>query len=409
MTYDGTGAAVLTIVAVGTGDAASTQTAYDGAGRVQAVKDPLGTITRTLYDPAGGQLATTVVNCTGHLGTRRPRPTGWNCTAAPSTDGTWNLDHDVRLRCRREPGRASSPPTAAGRARATTPRDASRRGPTTTWRRPGRHRRSRDDLVAYDDAGRRPPSAPRPRTGRRSPSPATCTTPRPPDDRDPQLHQHRHDAARGPRPPAPGPGRQDRGHRTSSTTYGYDARGNRIPGHRARPLGRHRHRRDRHHPLRLRRRRPALPGGGKLHPDRRSSGTPSPTAAAPRSAARTTTNVSTRYTYDGAGNLATMIDANGNTTTYGYDASGRQTSVTDALGRTRDDRVRRPRAPDEPDRPGRHPRHLDVRRRLPGRHPHRGRRHHDVHVRRQREPPHRRGRRASRSRRSTTASPVPPT
>jgi RHS repeat-associated protein len=48
----------------------------------------------------------------------------------------------------------------------------------------------------------------------------------------------------------------------------------------------------------------------------------------------TTTNVSTRYTYDGAGNLATMVDANGNTTTYGYDASGRQTAVTDALGRT---------------------------------------------------------------------------
>ena len=47
-----------------------------------------------------------------------------------------------------------------------------------------------------------------------------------------------------------------------------------------------------------------------------------------------TTNVSTRYTYDGAGNLATMVDANGSTTTYGYDASGRQTSVTDALGRT---------------------------------------------------------------------------
>ena len=47
-----------------------------------------------------------------------------------------------------------------------------------------------------------------------------------------------------------------------------------VAGHRARPLGRRRHRRDRHHPLRLRRRQPALPGGGKLHPDRCPVGRP---------------------------------------------------------------------------------------------------------------------------------------
>ena len=99
MTYDGTGATVLTIVAVGTGDAASTQTAYDGAGRVQAVKDPLGTITRSFYDPAGGQLATSVVNCTTS-GTMIPAD--WvNCTGAGSRGQDVESDHDVRLRCRR--------------------------------------------------------------------------------------------------------------------------------------------------------------------------------------------------------------------------------------------------------------------------------------------------------------------
>ncbi len=43
-------------------------------------------------------------------------------------------------------------------------------------------------------------------------------------------------------------------------------------------------------------------------------------------------NLSTRYVYDGAGNLASMIDAAGNTTTYAYDAVGHPTGRTDALG-----------------------------------------------------------------------------
>jgi len=47
-----------------------------------------------------------------------------------------------------------------------------------------------------------------------------------------------------------------------------------------------------------------------------------------------TANVSTRYIYDGIGNLATVIDATGATTSYGYDAQGRMTSLTDPLGET---------------------------------------------------------------------------
>ena len=46
----------------------------------------------------------------------------------------------------------------------------------------------------------------------------------------------------------------------------------------------------------------------------------------------TTTNVSTRYTYDAAGNLASMIDAAGHTTAYTYDAAGRLLTTTDADG-----------------------------------------------------------------------------
>ena len=47
-----------------------------------------------------------------------------------------------------------------------------------------------------------------------------------------------------------------------------------------------------------------------------------PCSDATQTSGTATTNVSTRYTYDGAGNLASMIDAAGHTTTYGYDASG---------------------------------------------------------------------------------------
>ncbi|MHB8891446.1 MAG: hypothetical protein ACYC65_05310 [Candidatus Limnocylindrales bacterium] len=45
-----------------------------------------------------------------------------------------------------------------------------------------------------------------------------------------------------------------------------------------------------------------------------------------------TTNVSTKYTYDAAGNLASMIDGNGHATAYGHDVQGRMTSLADASG-----------------------------------------------------------------------------
>ena len=57
-----------------------------------------------------------------------------------------------------------------------------------------------------------------------------------------------------------------------------------------------------------------------------------PCSDATQTAGTASANVSTRYTYDAVGNLATMIDARGNTTAYGYDAAGRMTSRTDPLG-----------------------------------------------------------------------------
>ena len=85
-TYDGTGATVGTTVAVGTGASATTETAYDAAGRAIAVKDPVGTISRNLYN-AAGQLATTIVNCTDTT-----PPSAWAACAGTATpNGTVNV------------------------------------------------------------------------------------------------------------------------------------------------------------------------------------------------------------------------------------------------------------------------------------------------------------------------------
>ena len=132
-----------------------------------------------------------------------------------------------------------------------------------------------DDLVTtsfYDDAGRtaalRAPTANGTTfavtrylydaDGRLATEIRNCTTP----------------ARRRPRTPAPAPGR---GRRTGSPTW--SRRTATMPGATGpgspRPLPRPPPtRRDRHHPLRLRRRQPALPGGGKLDPDRCPVGRP---------------------------------------------------------------------------------------------------------------------------------------
>ena len=80
-----------------------------------------------------------------------------------------------------------------------------------------------------------------------------------------------------------------------------------------------------------------------------------------------TTNVSTRYGYDAAGNLAAMIDAAGHTTAYAYDAAGHMT--LDHRRRRRDlvwayDDAGPADPPGEPLRPAPHELgHLDLRRR----------------------------------------------
>ena len=59
-----------------------------------------------------------------------------------------------------------------------------------------------------------------------------------------------------------------------------------------------------------------------------------PCSSATQGTATTTQNLSTRYGYDGNGNLTSMVDALGQTTTYAYDQRGQPISTTDALGKT---------------------------------------------------------------------------
>lgn len=333
ITYDGSGAAILTISAVGTGAAATIETAYDGGGRAIAVKDPAGTISRTFY--TGDQVTKTVVNCT-NSGTTVPT-TGWeSCSGAGTQDGTFNLTTTAVYDAA---GNKTSETTPNGRVTTSTYDDAGRvtsqvvndvASPTLPT----------DDVTTfffYDDAGRqaavRAPTADGSsyaisRTvyddaGRVIATIANCTNSG--TSLDPALENPGECA---------GTGTAD-ADTNVATTFAYDAVGNRI---------------------RLVEPDPSATTGTSsatvttqyaydssnrlCRVVQNATGSTNlqtladPCLTATQTAGTTTTNVSTRYTYDGAGNTASMIDANGNTTSYGYDAAGRLTSTTDALAKT---------------------------------------------------------------------------
>lgn len=328
--YDGTGAALTTIVAVGTGAAATTETAYDAAGRVQAVKDPRGTISRSFYDTAG-RLSKTVVNCTTSGTTI---PTDWiNCTGAGTADGTWNLATTFGYDAA---GNQTSVVAPNGRETRMA-FDAEGRVVTRTENYLDGVPGTTDDLVTtsfYDEAGRlaavQTPTA----------DGSTLTVTRSVYDGDGRLWKEiRACTDSGTTPPVDPGACAGTGTLNAATNvvteYQYDTKGNRI---------------------RLIAPDPSATSGtaaGTVTTQyafdaaerlcrvvENATGSTNlqtltnPCADATQTAGTATTNVSTRYTFDAVGNLATMVDARSNSTTYGYDAAGRLTGLTDPLGET---------------------------------------------------------------------------
>lgn len=339
-TYDGTGAATGNVIAVGTGAEATTETAYDAAGRAQAVKDPMGTIKRSFFDPLTGQLTRTVVNCTTSGTTI---PTDWaNCTGAGTSDGTWNLATTYAYDAL---GNQTSV-IAPNLRRAMLVYDQANRllqridnyvdgdgttQPTTPIL---------DDLVTtyfYDQAGRTAAVVAPTVDG------ATFSVTRSTYNPDGTLATEIRNCTNTgisldltTEDPGTCTGAGTANADTNIVTaHGYDTKGNRIS---------------------MTAPDPSATSGTSTAPvttqyaydianrlcrvvENATGGTNLQTLADPCSTATqgsgtTTANVSTRYTYDAAGNLATTLDGAGHTTSYGYDAAGRQTSLLDADGKT---------------------------------------------------------------------------
>jgi YD repeat-containing protein len=97
LTYDGAGAVIASVTAAGRPAEATTETAFDAAGRAVAVKDPRGTISRSFFNTAG-QLTKTVTNCTT---TGTTIPTDW--ATAPVPGQTMAFNPNAFATTRRQP------------------------------------------------------------------------------------------------------------------------------------------------------------------------------------------------------------------------------------------------------------------------------------------------------------------
>ena len=169
--YDETGRLIEQIVDAGEGKLnLRTQYAYDAAGRQIATRDPLDTITRSIYDGLG-QLTETITDCTSS-GTSVPdhSSTTWmTCTGEGSADGTYN---QVTASAYDDLGNVIWQSQPAGRATTFTYDLAGRRISQTDNDVAGTPNPD-EDLVttyAYDEAGHQ--------TGVRAPDSASLRLPR---------------------------------------------------------------------------------------------------------------------------------------------------------------------------------------------------------------------------------------
>ncbi|HJP88998.1 MAG TPA: RHS repeat-associated core domain-containing protein [Candidatus Limnocylindrales bacterium] len=340
VTYDGSGNPITTVVAVGlSGQEATGETAYDAAGRTQASRDPLGTVTRNFYD-SSGRLTSSVVNCT-NTGTTVPT-TGWETCAATGThDATWNVTTSYTYDAH---GNQDTQTAPNGRITKFVYDGANRvieRVENYTAGTPAADQ-NLSTYTEYDESGRvkavRAPTTDRStfsvtgfaydQNGRLLAELRNCTlsgTAAPPDPDwrgcRPTWDQTNHVWLV--------PGTQD-ADTNLLATYTYDDRGNRISITAPSPS-------DSAAGTNTVTTYYAYDSGNRLCRVLEAASTDLATLADPCSTAvsgTTTSNISTRYTYNAAGNLASMIDGGGHTTSYTYDEAGHMTGLTDALSNT---------------------------------------------------------------------------
>jgi YD repeat-containing protein len=317
---------IVRVVDFGNGDSGTTSIAFDAGGRQRATKDPMGTVSRTIYD-ISGRVQKVIQNCTESTTNPVP-PSGnwWECDGSTLNDGTWNLTTTYGYDARSNKTSETAP---NGRLTTFVYDDADRlisridndvaspNGPT-------------EDVTTsfhYDDAGRQVAvKAPLATTS------ANAVTRLLYNGEGRLWKEIRNCTDTGTTPPADpatctGAGTAD-ADTNVVTEYAYDDRGNKTVVTAPDPSA---------SGTQTVTTRYAFDADNRLCRVLENATVDLQTLADPCSTAVSGTasqNVSTRYTYDGAGNLVSMIDGRGKTTTYGYDAAGRMTSLTDANGKT---------------------------------------------------------------------------
>lgn len=325
--FDGSGAALSVVGAAGTGAETTFEYAYNAAGRTQAVKDPRGTVTRTLYD-SDGRVIATIANCTEDESNPAPPSTSWwTCDGSTLNDGTWNVTSSRTYDAR---GNVATETAPNGRV-TTFVYDAADRlieridNDVTDTPDPDE---DISTFYAYDDAGRH--SAVRAPTADRN----TFVVTRFIYAADGHLAKEiRNCTDQGTTPPddpawktCAGNGTQD-ADTNLVTEYGYDSRGNLVSLTAADPsatsgssaatvITRY-----------------ALDDQNRLCGVLENASVPlaSPDPCVSPGSGAATQNAWTRYLYDEMGNMVAMVDARGNTTHYGFDGSGRMINMSEPI------------------------------------------------------------------------------
>ncbi len=319
-TYDGTGAVLLSVQVHVSPPNSTTTSVFDAAGRLQAVQDPRGTVTRTLYDTSGN-LTKSVVNCVD----TSPPPNWWDCTGSAAQDGTQNL---TTLDTFDAAGHRASETAPNGRLTTYSYDQASELikvvdNDVATPTQPDQDVTTdyhydtlgRQDAIR-DAVGRVTINHYDPTTGFLTWVLTRCV------DTAPPVNWWQCSGTASP------------DYQTNiKTSYGYDLSGRKVSAVAPAPNAVH------SDVASFVTTEYAYDTNGRLCRvlEAAGIGVVLQSLADPCSTAvtgSTLSNVSTRYLYDANGNMTSMIDADGHTTSYGFDRDGNMTSVTDADGHT---------------------------------------------------------------------------